>query len=267
MKAQPLADPLSAAMIQHMEDRNKPGNTITSMARTLRSVGNAGTATREDVEAWWKTRADLSPSTQSADLSNLRGFYKWCRIWEHRDDDPTLRVEAPKVPNNLPRPIARADLLKILDTAEPDIRRAVALGAYGGLRVSECAALRWDQVDAEMNTLDVVASKGGKSRRVLVSPVLLDALLPSTGIYVVSGTNKKSSASSLQQRANRAIRNADVDGTFHQLRHRYGTMAYQATGDLLAVGRMMGHSSPVTTSVYAQANDDIAAKIAMAVIR
>ena len=57
---------------------------------------------------------------------------------------------------------------------------------------------------------------------------------------------------------------AGVDGTFHSLRHRYGTLAYQATLDLVAVGRQMGHSSPVTTVIYAAASDDTADVIAEA---
>ena len=57
------------------------------------------------------------------------------------------------------------------------------------------------------------------------------------------------------------------DATFHQLRHRYGTLAYQATRDLVAVGRQMGHSSPVTTAIYAAASDDVADAIAEAVAR
>ena len=59
----------------------------------------------------------------------------------------------------------------------------------------------------------------------------------------------------------------DAEGTFHTLRHRYGTLAYQATRDLLAVGRQMGHSSPVTTSIYAAPADDAADVIADAVAR
>ena len=58
-----------------------------------------------------------------------------------------------------------------------------------------------------------------------------------------------------------------VEGTFHALRHRYGTLAYQATRDLVAVGRQMGHSSPVTTAIYAAAADDVADLIAEAVSR
>jgi len=44
-------------------------------------------------------------------------------------------------------------------------------------------------------------------------------------------------------------------------------LAYQATRDLVAVGRQMGHTSPVTTAIYAAASDDVADEIAEAVAR
>ena len=74
-------------------------------------------------------------------------------------------------------------------------------------------------------------------------------------------------AGQLQRRANRAIKAAGVDATFHQLRHRYGTVAYQATRDIVAVGQQLGHSSPVSTAIYAAASDEVADEIAAAVAR
>ena len=259
---------LPGLWIQYLKDENTPPNTIKARESVFRSIPNAGTATREEVEEWWRGMQHLKPATRSSALSNLRAFYRWCGIWEHRDDDPTRRIRTPKVPNNLPRPISRDDLRKVIEQSPPDIMRAVVLGAYAGLRVSECAVLRWDEIDLEALTLDVVETKGSKSRRVRISPVLIDYLLPQKGLYVVSGTNKQPSAQSLQQRANRLLKVATGSQiTFHQLRHRYGSQAYQATGDLVAVGKMMGHASVVSTSIYAQANDDVAAKIAMAVVQ
>ena len=244
-----------------------PPNTIAARRRTLTSLGDAGVATREDVELWWDSRADLAKSTRANDLANLRTFYKWCRRWEHRDDDPTLRLDSPKVSQGLPRPMSKHDLRRLLDALPDDLRRAVALGAYAGLRVSEAAALHWQDVDLEANVLRINESKGGKSRAVKVSPLLIDDLLPAVDGHVVTGKPDALTASVLQRRVNRAIKREGIDATFHQLRHRYGTVAYQATGDLLAVGRQMGHSSPVTTAIYAQASDDITAKIAAAVVR
>jgi len=256
-----------AAYLEYLAAEHTPANTVAARARVLRSIGNAGTATREDVEAWWATRRDLSPATRSNDLANLRAFYKWCRRWEHRDDDPTTRLDAPKVDKGLPRPLSRADLHRLLAVLPDDLRRAVALGAYAGLRVSEVAALHWHDVDLEARRARILHGKGGKSRLVALGAVLIDQILPDTGGNVVTGTKQAMSAATLQRRINRAIHRAGIDATFHQLRHRYGTLAYQATRDLVAVGRQMGHSSPVTTAIYAAASDDVADAIAEAVAR
>lgn len=259
-------DDLSQTYIEWCSAERVAANTIAARARVLRSVANAATATREDVEQWWASRAHLSPATRSSDLANLRTFYAWCIRWEHRGDDPTIRLDAPKVPNGLPRPIARADLRRVLATLDADLRRAVCLGAYAGLRVSEAAALDWADVDTEARRARIVG-KGQKSRLVALSPLLIDHLLPEVAGNVVRAGGQPYAASTLQRKVNRAISRAGVEATFHQLRHRYGTLAYQATGDLIAVGRQMGHSSPVTTAVYAAASDEMADKIAEAVAR
>jgi len=266
----PLTDPLSIAWIEWCRNEHVPPNTIARRVATLRSIGNAGTATREDVETWWAARTGLAPSSRASDLAGIRSFLKWCRRWEHRTDDPTLRIDPPHVPTGLPHPMAKHDLEKALSTFEPDLRRAVCLGAYAGCRIHEAAALNWPEIDVEARTLRVLHGKGhagGKERLIAISPVLIDQLLPDTGGNVVSAGHKPYTAATLQRRVNRAFDRAGISGTSHALRHRYGTMAYQATGDLLAVGRMMGHASPVTTAIYADPSNDISVKIAAAVVR
>jgi|BarGraNGADG00212_1021973.scaffolds.fasta_scaffold08301_4 integrase len=268
-----VQDDLSEAWLAWSRSERRPANTVRRRAATLKSIGNAGTATREDVEAWWLRRAYLAPASRHSDLANLHSFYKWCRRWEYRDDDPTLRIDAPHVDPGLPRPMTREDLHTALDALSGDLRRAVCLGAYAGLRVSEAAALDWSNVDLEARQIRVMHSKGGKSRLVPIGPILLDALLPRTGGNVVTGggggplltSGIPYSASRLAKRVSSAFRRLGIDATFHQLRHRYGTIAYKATGDVLAVSRLMGHANINTTAVYAAANDEVAAKIALAV--
>ena len=261
-----MTTPHATAYIDHLTRERRPPNTIAAARRVLRSLPDADTATREDVEAWWASRAHLSPATRSNDLAILRTFYAWCRRWEHRDDDPTLRIDAPKVPRGLPRPMSRADLTRLLPTLPDDLRRAVCLGAYGGLRVSEAAALTWHDVDLETRRVRVLG-KGGKTRLIGMSPLLLDELLPDTGGNVVTAGGAPYSAAALQRRVNRAIRAARVDCTYHQLRHRFGTVALAATGNLLAVSRAMGHASPATTAIYAATSDADLDVIADAVTR
>jgi integrase len=262
----PLTDPLSIAWIQWCLGEHIPANTTRRRLATLRTLPNAGTATREQVEAWWVSRGHLSPATRHNDLANLRSFYRWCQRWEHRADDPTTRLDSPHVDPGLPRPMTREDLHKALDNLYcADIRRAVALGAFAGLRVSEAARLDWSNVDLENRQIRVMNSKGNKSRKVPISPALLDALLPNTGGNVVSGCDVPYSTARLMRRVHRAFQSLGIDCTFHQLRHRYGTLAYEASKDLLVVSRLLGHASVVTTQIYVQTSDDLAALIANAV--
>ena len=138
-----------------------------------------------------------------------------------------------------------------------------------GPRASELCALDRADVDVrdDVTWLQIRHGKGGKSRTVAIGAILVDHLLPDVGGNVVNAGGKAATAAVLQRRVNRAIQSAGVEATFHQLRHRYGTLAYQATRDLVAVGRQMGHSSPVTTAIYAAASDDVADAIADAVTR
>lgn len=263
-----MSAPLTAEWLDHLErDRRYSPNTIATYRRTMGTIPGAATATRADVEAWWATRTHLAPRTRANELAALRSFYRWAITWDHRPDDPTIRLTAPKAGHTLPAPMSRADLHRILERTPPDLTRAIHLGAYAGLRVAEAAALDWSDVDAERWRLYVRAGKGAKDRAVGVSPLLLDALLPDTGGNVVCGGGAAYTAQQLQRRVNRAIRAAGVDGTFHKLRARYATVALAATGNLLAVSRALGHSSPTTTALYAAAVDNDLDVIAAAAAR
>ena len=250
------------------DERSLSANTVATYRRSMGTLPSPETATREDVEAWWRSRAHLSAATRVNELSAVRKFYQWCRIWEHRPatDDPTLRIIGPKVAKGLPRPIGRAELNTLLSTLDGDMRRAICLGAYAGLRVSESASLEWPDVDLETNRLRI-KGKGGKLRLVGLSPLLLDSLLPQGSGNVVTGNAKSYTAATLQRKVNRAIQAAGVDATYHRLRHRFASVALGTTGNLLAVSRAMGHESVATTAIYAQTADSDLDLIAEAVTR
>ena len=267
-----LTDTLSLAWLDWMAAARIPAHTVARRRAVLRGLGNAGTATRGDVEAWWTSRAHLSPATRANDLACLRAFYRWADRWEKRDDDPTRRLDPPRLHRGQPRPMSHDDLWRVLDWCDThalhDMRRAIALGAYAGLRVSEVAALTWSAIEWDGGRARArVVGKGAKPRVVDLSPALIDMLLPDTGANVVTGESVTYDAARLQRRVNRLIRAAGVRGTFHSLRHRYGTMAYQASGDLVAVGAQMGHATIQTTAIYAAAASDAGAKLADAVAR
>lgn len=264
-------DTLSEQHIAWLEaQRDRSPNTIASRRRVLRSVGNAGTATREDIEAWWASRTHLAPGTRVVDLSHLREFYKWCMIYEHRETDPSIRVRAPRLENVIyDEKVDAEQIEELVRNLEPDLRRAVYLGAGAGLRVSESAALDWADVSDAEDIITVRRSKGNKTRRIPVSPALILLLAegaPARQGNVLTAGGKPHSAAALQRRLNRAMRSAGADFTTHDLRHRFGIVAYRASQDLLAVGEMMGHSNVNTTKLYASADSEVKRRIAASVM-
>ncbi len=253
----------------YLAQRNRSPSTIRSYSSTMRTFHpDPCTATIEDVEAWWQSLDGLSVNTRTRSLSCVRSFYTWAARFDLVTVNPTRRLDPPHRGRKLPQPISRADLHRLLGGADPEMRRALCLGAYAGLRVSEAAVLNWTDVDLESRRIIVRGGKGDKDRAVGLSVLLLDALLPNTGGNVVTAGGSAYSAASLQRKINRAIRRAGVDATFHRLRARYATVALAGTGNLLAVSRALGHSSPATTAAsYALSADSDLDLIAEAVTR
>jgi integrase/recombinase XerD len=164
----------------------------------------------------------------------------------------------------VPEWIGLDEFERLLAAADAPTRRALCLGAWAGLRISEAAAAHWRDLDREQMLLRVTSK--GRVRLVGVSPVLVDSLLPDTRANIVTGSEPLTPAG-LQRRLAKVFAAADVDGSFHRLRHRYGMMALAGTDDIAAVARAMGHASTDTTRLYAAAADSQLHKIAEAVTR
>jgi hypothetical protein len=62
-------DALSQAYLAWSRSEHVPVNTIKSRARVFRTLPNAGTATREEVEAWWVSRNTVQLRLQWCSLA------------------------------------------------------------------------------------------------------------------------------------------------------------------------------------------------------
>lgn len=264
-----VTDPLVLEFLEWAaRDRGRSPHTLARYRAVLAAIGDPTHATREDIEAWWATRFDASPATRSNELACLRSFYRWATRFDHRADDPTRRLDAPKIPNRVPRPIGQTDLDRLLGelTADAlDLRRAFALGAYGGMRVSEAAAADWRDVDQDGRRL-YVRGKGSKERVIGLSPVLLDKILPDTGGNIVAAGGKPYSAATLQRKANRLMDRYGITHTFHDLRKRGATLAMAKVANPQAVAQAFGWASLETVKHYAVVGDETLDAIAQAMV-
>ena len=69
------------------------------------------------------------------------------------------------------------DIQKLLDSA-PDIewQTIILLGYHAGMRLSDCVALKWENINPELGAIVYTQKKTGKKLTVPIEPVLLKHL-------------------------------------------------------------------------------------------
>ena len=250
-------------------------HTIRRYRETLHSltaIADPATADVETIQVWWDLRIERdggkarSPASRSNELACLRSFYRWMTRNDYRPDDPTRRQDFLKPDNHVPRPIGEHDLSRLLGELTkdaPDLRRAFALGAYAGLRVSEAADLDWADIDLESHRL-YVRGKGRKERVIGLSPILTDKILPNTGGNVVTAGDVPYAGATLQRKTNRVMARAGISHSFHDLRKRGATLSLARGMNPEAIRQVFGWSSMQTVTHYAVVGSEELDKIAEA---
>lgn len=196
-------------------------------------------------------RRGWSPETRKSARAAVCGFYRWAHGMGYLARDPSQLLPPVSTPPGLPRPIPERVLAKALAGASGRERLMMLLAAYAGLRCAEIAQVhREDLVEGVL----VVHGKGGKVRRVPVRrPELLAALGRCEGWLFPNGLGGHLTPGHVSKLLSDAL---PPGWTGHTLRHRMATAGYAATRDLLAVGRVLGHSRPETTQRYVLLPED-----------
>ena len=213
-------------------------------------------------------------STAARRLSGLRRFYRYLLREQLISEDPTLRIESPRLPRRLPDTLSEADVEALLDEPLGDqvqderleLRdRAMLEILYGcGLRVSELVSLRVDQVNLRQGVIRITG-KGDKERLVPMGEEAVDWLLrymkearPALLRGRVSDDlfpGNRGSAMSRQAFWYRIRHYATRAGITkklspHTLRHAFATHLLNHGADLRVVQMLLGHSDLSTTQIY-----------------
>lgn len=210
---------------------------------------------------WDVTTADLErvlglmgggPSARKSMRSAIRGFYRWAHATGKITEDPSAPLPGIKVPRGRPRPTPEGVLAGALAGADERVRLMLELGALAGLRAGEISRVHRTDFDGEKL---LVHGKGGVERLVpIVDGHLKSALLAAPGWLF---PNRQRGGHLTPNHVSKLVAAAlPAPWTAHTLRHRFGTRAYRATRDLLAVSALLGHARPETTLVYVELPDD-----------
>jgi len=204
-------------------------------------------------------------------LSSLRHFYRAMVRDGRIAADPTLLLDAPKLPRSLPKALAESEIEGLLRAPPPETplglrdRAMLELMYASGLRVSELVGITAAQVNLRQGVLRVVG-KGNKERLVPLGdeaahwlnryvaearPVLLkggrsDALF-------VSNRREAMTRQMFWMLVKKHAATAGIPAkriSPHVLRHSFATHLLNHGADLRALQLMLGHSSLSTTQIY-----------------
>jgi integrase len=197
----------------------------------------------------------LSPSSVRVHLAAVRALFRALRWAGATVLDPFSDVRPTKDKTaawDKRQPYTDDEVQALIRMAAPRDRALILLCAHGGLRIEEALKLEWSDVDLPGAVLTVRHGKGGKQRRVTLTPSLVAALkaLPQEGLVI--GASQTAARQRLRTIAERA-RTRYLG--WHAFRHYAGTRIVRQTGNLEYAARHLGHSSIETTRVYAKWSD------------
>ena len=203
-------------------------------------------------------------------LSTLRHFFRMLVREGRIAADPTLLVDAPKLPRSLPKALSEAEIESLLN-APPETplglrdRAMLELMYATGLRVSELVGIGAAQVNLRQGVLRVLG-KGEKERLVPLGDEAAHWLTRYVGearpLLLKGGRSDALFLSNRRAAMTRQMfwtlvrKYALVAGIAparispHVLRHSFATHLLNHGADLRALQLMLGHSSLSTTQIY-----------------
>lgn len=216
----------------------------------------------------------LSFRSQYAHLSSLRAWFKWLARKNYLLFNPASELDLPKIGHRLPKAVLTAEEAEAV-LAQPDISeplgvrdRAILETFYStGMRRSELANLRIDDIDSERRTLMIREGKGKKDR---VIPIGRRALSWIT-VYIesargellmdfnertlfITNDGQPINPDSLTEYVRRYIEASGIGkkGSCHLFRHTMATLMLEHGADIRYIQAMLGHAKLTTTEIYTQ---------------
>ena len=194
--------------------------------------------------------AALNAKTISKKLSAIRSFTAFLN--EEGTNVVLQADESIKVAKTLPKPISHEHIMEALEQASLQERLVVLMLYTLGLRISELASLKVEDISGEWIR---IIGKGNKQRDVpLLDSVkkLIDEYLPTFMIkkFLFEKNGEKLSENSLRYMITKVFGRVALKVTPHQLRHSYASALLNSGAPIVDVSELLGHASMATTQIY-----------------
>lgn len=239
---------------------------------TLRSV------TREIAEEYAAgiNGGRFSPNTYNKHLNLLTLVFRVLKHKAKLTENPWGDIQRKHLVTHSRRELTVDELKKVCQSADGELKTLLALGVYSGLRLGDCATLRWCELDLPRGMIRRVPNKTArrnpKTVIVPLHPVLADMLngIPADkrGEYVLPemATLYNNRVDLVTDRVQKHFikcgikphkpgtgengKRAVLEVGFHSLRHTFVSLCRESNAPLAVVESIVGHSNPSMTRHY-----------------
>jgi integrase/recombinase XerD len=221
----------------------------------------------------YRLKEGYSSRSTARSLSSLRAFYAYLVSKSLINENPTSKIQSPKLGHSLPKVLSEEDVEKLIKAPDTKVplglrdRAMLELLYACGLRISELINLDILNLNIRQGVVKVIG-KGGKERLVPMGEQALDWISDylAYGREQLEVDGKKTSLLFLSNRGTGMTRQtfwyriklyankSGVDQSLspHTLRHAFATHLINHGADLRTVQLLLGHTSLSTTQIYTE---------------
>lgn len=257
--------PLRERMIEDMRIRGLGDKAQKAHIRAIKDFAaylgrSPDTATPEELRAYQfhMTNNGVSPWTFNVRISSLRFFFGITCARE----EMKRYMQFQRKPHRLPIVLSVeevGDLMAAVPGPGLKYRAALGIGYGAGLRAAEVCNLKINDIDSDRMLIHVDNGKGGRDRKVMLSPGLLTLLRdywlearPQGWLFPGKPKINPMSPRQLNRAFTSAKHMAGIakPATLHSLRHSFATHLLEANTDVRVIQVLLGHAKLSTTARY-----------------
>lgn len=213
-----------------LDQKRKQGcteNTLRTYQGNIRRLRKCALSERidrltpEEIEAYVRAPA-VSEATQNKRYRTVRAFLRFCVEKKLLSCSPLEKVEPVRAPKNLPKPLPRGSVDRICKEIRQAYRRKrqegevregqviwmaplVRWASLTGMRFSECARLRWDDIDKTGGVVRIPRTKSREEQSIPLHSKAAEVLRSTWGAH--EGFVFKAPKTSADRKSKNWIRN------------------------------------------------------------
>ena len=239
----------------------------------------------------------ISPNTFNKHINLLHLAFRVLKKQARQTINPWEDIPRKRLATQSRRELTVDELRKVCGTATGEMRLLLALGIYSGLRLGDCATLRWCEIDIHRRIIRRIPNKVARRNN---TPVLIpihtalyamltaipdaernEYVLPETAAaYITRSDNVTDPVQSHFVACGISVhrpgtgkiedpaggkpvetgKRAVVEVGFHSLRHSFVSLCREANAPLSVVEAIVGHSTPAMTRHYTHTSEAAASK-------